>query len=435
MTGTAIGKNKDRLWCVLDDDGLFYLGGYKALNSTQENAGLAHGMRSSDNGKIKISYDISDYRAVSDEIDRLSGADLIAVVKALTESVIIAYDNGMMSIRNIVFDMDKVFIRGSSNKGFRTRLIYLPINVQSSMGGDDGADLYLRFLRELLQATGRVSVDTDIAALQGALDSSRDSLERFQSELSKLGGNPVKSDDPGPSGGGSGGSVSSGGGSSGGTSGGGGNVVRKPNTRNKNKERNSGRQQGGLSKKSLAIIIAQVCALAIGVAVFFLIGPLAVIAAVLADIIAVVIIVTLGSDRRKKTARGQEQVMNTSTLTDVADTEELEDFTPTVRLVGQNTPMMLKFVVEKAEFTIGRSSSCDGVIPGTMGTVSGHHCKILTENGTMYVMDHYESPKGVGSLHGTYINGSQRLGPTQKAKLQINDTLQLDKYRFKVEHI
>ena len=449
MNGAEIGKDKNRLWCILQDDKLFYMGGCKALNMTSDNAGLAHCMKSSENGKIKLSYDISEYSPMSERVERLSAEDIIAVVKSLTRSVMTVSNNGMMSLQSTVFDMDKVFVSGSSNRGFKTLMIYLPLAVEPSAGGDDGSENYFRFVRELLRSAGQASADPAIRPLVEALDHNRHSLEGFHDELDSIsagsassggeyGGGQVVSGasdsltgtGTGPGYGTSGTSVGGGQAVSGGASSGG--AVQY-----------GGAPSGGKAKlggKTLAILVAQICAVALGIVAFVLVGPLAVAAVLFADAIAVVLIFTLGGmrQRRPKAKPVFEAGGSAGPVSGGSpdDTEEFTDFTPSVRLVGQNTPMMLKFVIEKAEFSIGRSADCDAVLPDTLKAISGHHCRIVTEKNVMYVMDDYAGSKRVGSKNGTYINGSgNRIEPKQKARLQINDTLQLANYRFKVEHL
>lgn len=412
MTGAAIGKDKDRLWCILQDEKMFYMGGLKALNMTPDNAGIAHCMKSSDNGKIKLSYDISDYSALSDEIGRLSVDDIIAVVKSLTQSVITVSNNGMMSLQSTVFDMDKVFISGSRSQGFNTLIIYLPLVVQSSMGGDEGSDNYFRFLHELLRSAGRASVDPELRPLSAALENNRNSLENFYRNLSSLEPDPRPDPGPGPR------SEPK--------------PAPKPDPKPNPKDDPSPKPPKKNGKKA-AVLVTQIITLAISIIVYYFVGPIAIAAVLFVDAIAVVLILTTGGRKQVKS----EYVPPTpSGGSGNYDTEEWDEFSPTVRLVGQNTPMMLKFTIEKADFTIGRSSDCDAIIPETLKAISGHHCRIITENGSMFVRDDFTSGKRTGSKNGTYINGSaNRIEPKQKAKLQINDTLQLANYRFKVEHI
>lgn len=430
MDSASIGKDKNRLWCILQDEKLFYMGGYKALNMTSDDSGIAHCMKSSDNGKIKLSYDISGYSALSDEIGRLSVEDIVAVVKSLTQSAMIINNNGMMSLRSTLFDRKMVFISGSKNHGFKTLLIYLPVVVQTSMGGDDGTEDFFRFLRELLHSAGRVSVDPDLRPLSIAIERNS-SLDSFSEQLSKLHVNSNGGSDDGSNNSGKNIHTEEDEQKQGGNSGGGNEKDNK--TRKKKKSKKPSRRKKA-SGKIIALIATQLCAIALAIAAYLYVGLLAVAAVLFVDAIAVVIIFTVGTGKRHESSYDIEQDLNIGG--GFGDTEEFDDFTPTVRLVGQNTPMMLKYVIDKAEFSIGRSADCDALIPETLKAISGHHCRVVTENGTMFVYDDHVSGKRVGSKNGTYINGgSSRIDSGKKARLQINDTLQLANYRFKVEHV
>lgn len=73
-----------------------------------------------------------------------------------------------------------------------------------------------------------------------------------------------------------------------------------------------------------------------------------------------------------------------------------------------------------AETTIGRKPDSDLVLPDT--TISGLHCKVLNEDGTIYIQDE-------NSTNGTFVNGERIF---QKTELHKGDKILLGKQEFNV---
>jgi len=76
--------------------------------------------------------------------------------------------------------------------------------------------------------------------------------------------------------------------------------------------------------------------------------------------------------------------------------------------------------------TIGRSRDNDWVLPDPQRIVSGHHARILYEQGTYYVED--------TSANGTYLNqADEQLPKGQPVALAHGDTLYIGDYEIRVE--
>jgi hypothetical protein len=91
---------------------------------------------------------------------------------------------------------------------------------------------------------------------------------------------------------------------------------------------------------------------------------------------------------------------------------------PQVRLVGLTEPYKGQvFVIDKEDFIIGRTSSCD--LSMSQSTISGRHAKIQK------VGDHYEV-LDLQSTNGTYLNGLK----VERKHLRSEDKVKFDQFEF-----
>ncbi len=89
-----------------------------------------------------------------------------------------------------------------------------------------------------------------------------------------------------------------------------------------------------------------------------------------------------------------------------------------VRLVGLTDPYKGHvFVIDKEEFIIGRTSSCD--LSMSQSTISGRHAKIQK------VGDHYEI-SDLQSTNGTFLNGLK----VERKHLRSEDKVKFDQFEF-----
>ena len=93
-------------------------------------------------------------------------------------------------------------------------------------------------------------------------------------------------------------------------------------------------------------------------------------------------------------------------------------------LVGMNTPQMVRILVDKPEFSIGKRVSNDYVLSFNQ-TISRFHCKIIQNNGGYWVTD-------LQSINGTYLNNNPaRLEPGKYYQIKHGDILQLSDTMFR----
>lgn len=65
---------------------------------------------------------------------------------------------------------------------------------------------------------------------------------------------------------------------------------------------------------------------------------------------------------------------------------------------------------------------CDFVFPANTQGVSGLHCALIYQNGTLYLQD-------LGSTYGTFLGSGQKLAPQQTVVLRVGDTFSLGSNR------
>ena len=470
MVELVIGKDKDRLWCILSDEASFYMGGFKALMNVPEDSGIVPCMKSYDNGKIKLSYDISGYHPLNEVLHSITRDGLISVIRSVTESVITINDNPFMKLECTRLNREEIFVSGSQKEGYRTKIIYIPVNSDSPAGSREPVDRYYRFLSELLRECGAQQIhpelqnvydwlvkynDKSLESLRVLLDEHEDGQPRGGQVDVGSGGNGradgyddhyKDSDDPN--------NRASGGGYNSGNGGkrvvgkgeiyhgnsGGGSQPRYESADDDDLYGKKGKEVYGKKKQSESddqinrpkdkrkqtIIIIAAVAVVMAAACFFLvnwIGSVAVIAAA-----AVVIVCILGKDRDevKKKKKSAPVRPTPEKHEDQQDAGTTILFNPIMKLETTVSSVVFKLEINKEVFVIGRSSECDGVIAFN-GAIGRNHCRIITRHGEAFVIDN-------DSKNGTKING-KLLKPQQEYRLQINDTLQLADLRFRVEAI
>ena len=102
------------------------------------------------------------------------------------------------------------------------------------------------------------------------------------------------------------------------------------------------------------------------------------------------------------------------------------EFTPSIFISGVNTPVCVQLLVNKPDFVLGKSESCDGILSYS-DEISREHCRILWRDGNYYLMD-------LNSTNSTWLN-EEMLTPGQEYPLHAGDRLRLCASTFVVERI
>lgn len=113
---------------ILQNSNLFFLTGYKVLQSQEKN-GFVRCTKILHNGKDKLVYNISKYKPLEVLLPELRPEAMLAIISNLTDVIIEVKNNGFMQCENIAITADKIFVDCNNYKVY---LIYLPIDTQSS---------------------------------------------------------------------------------------------------------------------------------------------------------------------------------------------------------------------------------------------------------------------------------------------------------------
>lgn len=86
----------------------------------------------------------------------------------------------------------------------------------------------------------------------------------------------------------------------------------------------------------------------------------------------------------------------------------------------------MQLLIDKPEFTLGKSEKCDGILVFN-DEISREHCKIIWRNGVYFIVD-------LNSTNSTCLNGME-LVPGQEYPIQPGDQLRLSASTFQIEQI
>lgn len=101
-----------------------------------------------------------------------------------------------------------------------------------------------------------------------------------------------------------------------------------------------------------------------------------------------------------------------------------ENFTPSIVLVGVNTPQVINMFIDKSDFVIGHKEDIvDGYISFN-SSVSRTHCKIKNINGKNYIID-------LNSANGTWLNG-KRINSGTELEIAPGDKIRVSNVEFLV---
>lgn len=101
-------------------------------------------------------------------------------------------------------------------------------------------------------------------------------------------------------------------------------------------------------------------------------------------------------------------------------------FSISLMICGINTSTCATYIIDKPIFTLGKASTCDGVLDFSE-EISREHARICWENGAYTITD-------LNSMNGTFLNG-QLISSNSPQPLHEGDRLGFSTLLFSVERI
>lgn len=162
---------------VLQDDTLFYGTGYKMLRSLNLDC-LATCARARCNGRVQLVYFTRNYVPLLRFSHGAGRASVARVLKNLVDAMLELRRNGFLSDRNVLLDIDSVYIDPSTES---VKLLYVPLT-HPVCGGNDvevGRRVFDTCQAALAEGGGDVMLSGSAAYEWGKLETLREELDRL----------------------------------------------------------------------------------------------------------------------------------------------------------------------------------------------------------------------------------------------------------------
>ncbi len=428
-------RNTQSLSYVIKKEQLFFSTGYKVLQSQEKN-GFIKCVKISQNGNIKLVYDISGFKALNSLMPALTPEGFLTVLTNLIHTVFEVKNNGFMQCENINLSFDKVFVDCNN---YRVFLIYLPINTQTSQNSFSlfetqmknniiaAISAYPNVLNPFV-STVQNNLRNDAVSLEALAESIRTQSGAGNSSFQAPAAANIKPKfEPAPQ------------------SGAGAaqypvnyaqnssnpqllqvhhqyvnnqyvNQAYPPVPRTKNKTAVKAAIIGAIQIVSIGLEAAVLFALPLAEIVkYALSGAIAFV-----DILASVLVGFLPFPSKNNTVQYN---VNFQPELEGGATELLDDiFTPSLILSGVKTPQKVEIVLNKPEFTVGKNrDSVDGVISFNQA-ISRVHCKFICVENRYFIVD-------IGSSNGTFVNGA-RVAVNTQVPVKAGDRIKLANSEF-----
>ncbi len=416
----------------IHEKNLFYTNGFKVLQNNYK-AGFVKCTKGTINGKIRLTYSVSDYVTLSGILTQLNSRSFLAITCSLLHTALALREIGFLQRENISINPTDIFVDKNSYKTF---LIYLPLNVHTAPNAHMTFEKNLRtlLLRVASENKKNITLDfakeicSDLANVQVGFQEivskiEMEGLQTTDNNSSKLTesrkfGNKSKTFDSKPS--------------------------EQPQTKNDAlpvKDDRTAPQAPPLPRRDDAQkaekrkklwkdigFFAGYCVL-----LFFAIWIIAhyfsnsgltlnFVITMVAVLILVLLVPVLYLTRRGK--KEKKGMPDSDFLIDEKKT--LDGMMPTLVLKNLGGDIRAEFFIHKPEFVIGKAEKqVDGLIPFDK-TIGDMHCKIVWKE-KFYIQD-------LNSDYGTLVNGD-RVMPGQLFPLYDGDKVQLSNRIFSVHEI
>lgn len=122
-------RDNQNLRYILQNDSQFFMTGFRVLQGQAEN-GLIPCSKSSQNGKIKLTYEIAGFETLNDLLPVISPDIYQTILRNLFNVVLGVKTNGFLQYENISASFDRTFI---DTNNYTVHLIYLPLVTQQNV--------------------------------------------------------------------------------------------------------------------------------------------------------------------------------------------------------------------------------------------------------------------------------------------------------------
>jgi len=430
-------RNTQNLSYILKNEQLFFSTGYKVLQSQEKN-GFIKCVKISQNGKIKLVYDISGLKSLNILMPMLTPEAFLTVLTNLIHTVLEVKNNGFMQCENINLSFDKIFVDCNN---YNVHLIYLPINSQPSPNSFCLFEALIK--NNIVAAISQFPnvVNPFVSVIQNNLANSAISIETIADNIknqtninSNLNFDTVPQSHPAPT-------HQSG--------------FLPPKNQVEYVQASANQQslkvnhqyvnnqyinqayppapqkKNKYGLKIFVIGLIQIIAAGFILAILLVLKfsgilNLAAIAGVAAaDVLASVLV---GIFAFKSDTGAVQYNVNFQPELQGGATELLDDiFTPRLILSGVKTPERIEIVINKPEFLFGKArESVDGVVQFN-NAISRVHCKFICVENRYFVVD-------MGSSNGTFINGARATANAQ-VPVKAGDRVKLANSEFVLKAI
>jgi len=369
-----INTGENSISFILDDDNLFNEVGYKVLQN-QGKYGLIKCVKLSQNGKIKLVYDVTGYKTLGELLPRINQQNYLHIISQLYDVVKHIQENGFIRCENVILGIDKIFI---DVEDLSVHLICLPINNVSRY---QNIQHFQEDLRQVVLAAAKAFPTLQVNEILKLISGGKE--------------DKIPPDDKSP--------------------------VEPPKEPSRDKVAKKDPPQQGKNGDSrnlttVAVLIAIYQVIIIGALIYayYNVDDIGyyIISAFGLDVILSLLTYSLLS-RAQKGASVKSVKKNTSARKNI------------IVLTSTNIKDKIRFEINKEVFLIGKQAgTVDGVISNDK-TISRIHCKIIRKGKKYYIQD-------MGSRNGTYVN-NVRLEDGQQLLLNRGDVIRLAKLEFIIE--
>lgn len=169
---------------LLSDDNMLDQTKLRVMNDPQKNY-FVQGARSRYNGKTKVTYFVSDFSPLSEQVERMSPDNFVSVTASIFKSITEIIGTGFFKFPDIDASLNKIFVDMST---LDVHMICLPINYK--FADSDGRSVMRVLRNDLLHAMSerpRLADNKEIARLRAIIANGELSEREVYAEICRMG--------------------------------------------------------------------------------------------------------------------------------------------------------------------------------------------------------------------------------------------------------